>query len=123
MSSSCQPQTNLLVFGLASEEGEREGALDVLVAVDGRADGGDDPLTDALVLVRKKVLSKRPPNVNDDQYPWPEIHQNKKALSEGAETASEDRTQPNASKSTLPRVVAIVLQGKTAPRGNRVVKP
>ena len=118
MSSSYQPQTNLLVFGLASEEGEREGALDVLVAVDGRADGGDDPLTDALVLVWKKVLSKRPPNVNDDQNPWPEIHQNKKHYL----TASEDSTQPNASKSTLPRVVAIVLQGKAAPRGNRVVK-
>ena len=88
MSSSHQPQTNLLVFGLASEEGEREGALDVLVAVDGRADGGDDPLTDALVLVWKKVLSKRPPNVNDDQNPWPEMHQNKKHYL----TASEDRT-------------------------------
>ena len=43
-------KSNLLVLGLPAEEGEREGSLDVVVAVDGRADGGDDPLADALVL-------------------------------------------------------------------------
>ena len=38
------PVLLLLVLGLSAEECEREGALDVVVAVDGRGDGGDDPL-------------------------------------------------------------------------------
>lgn len=43
-------KSNLLVLGLSAEESECEGTLDVIVTVDRRPDGGDDPLADALVL-------------------------------------------------------------------------
>ena len=43
----------LLVLGLPAEEGEGERPLDVVVAVDGGGDGGDDPLADALVLAQR----------------------------------------------------------------------
>ena len=38
------------VFRDAAKHGERQGALDVLVAVDGGRDAGHDPLGDARVL-------------------------------------------------------------------------
>ena len=40
----------LLVLGLAAEEREGEGALDVVVAVDGGGHGSNDSLADPLVL-------------------------------------------------------------------------
>ena len=58
----------LLVLGLSAEEGEREGALDVVVAVDGRRHRRDDPLPDPLVLAQRvdgllssRIRSKFPP--------------------------------------------------------------
>ena len=47
------PVLLLLVLGLSAEECEGERALDVVVAVDGGGDGGDDPLADALVLAQR----------------------------------------------------------------------
>ena len=40
------------VLGHAPEEGEGERPLDVVVAVDGGRDAGDNPLADTLVLSR-----------------------------------------------------------------------
>ena len=40
----------LLIFGLTSEESECETTLDVVVTVDGRADGGDDAFANTFIL-------------------------------------------------------------------------